>query len=144
MISCLEHKATSIALVDSLISLNSSNNGYALSFQPAVWKYATLFSKAARHDSNKEQGCCTVQQQAHCCSHSSSMGLTGSFWHLQLDSDTCSPFGGGDLPEDVLGGLNEAMNLFAGSADEAIVKFVVLIGDGPAHGRDCNNGLADR
>ena len=63
---------------------------------------------------------------------------------MQLDSDICSPFGGDDLPEDVLGGLDQAINLLAGSQDEAIVKFIVLIGDGPAHGVECNNGLPDR
>ena len=72
------------------------------------------------------------------------LGADGNLVTLQLDSELCSPSGGDDLPEDVLGGLNEAVNLFVGSEDEAIVKFIVLIGDGPAHGEECNNGLTDR
>ncbi|KAK9820719.1 hypothetical protein WJX74_002690 [Apatococcus lobatus] len=79
-------------------------------------------------------------------SHIHSFGLTDQPDQLQewLKSDVCSPSGGGDLPEDVLGGLNEAIDLVKGSGDEAIIKFVVLIGDGPAHGPECNSGLPDR
>ncbi|KAK9851373.1 hypothetical protein WJX84_010889 [Apatococcus fuscideae] len=60
-----------------------------------------------------------------------------------LESEKCKPYGGGDLPEDVLGGLSQAIDLLT-TQGEAVVKFIVLIGDGPAHGPDCNNGLADR
>ena len=52
---------------------------------------------------------------------------------LQLSASECSPHGGGDIPEDVLGGLNAAANL----SWQAPTRFLVLIGDAPAHGQDC-------
>lgn len=50
--------------------------------------------------------------------------------------------GGADGPEDVLGGINHAINRLTWGIDNA--KFLVLVGDAPAHGRDCNNDSSDR
>ncbi len=60
---------------------------------------------------------------------------------MQLHAASSSPLGGGDIPEDVLGGLNAAANL----SWQAPTRFLVLIGDAPAHGRDCTQpGTVDR
>lgn len=59
---------------------------------------------------------------------------------IQLEAPQCSPCGGGDIPEDVLGSLNAAANL----SWRAPTRFLVLIGDAPAHGRDCTKpGVTD-
>ncbi|CAF1154913.1 unnamed protein product [Rotaria magnacalcarata] len=50
------------------------------------------------------------------------------------------PMGGNDEPEDVLGALDHAMSLNW----DARAKFIVLVCDAPAHGRDCNDSDADR
>ena len=60
---------------------------------------------------------------------------------LQLSASDCSPDGGGDVPEDCLGGLNAAANL----SWQAPTRFLVLIADAPAHGRDCSKpAMEDR
>jgi len=43
--------------------------------------------------------------------------------------------GGGDEPEDIMAALSAA----AGLDWQAKARFLALIGDAPAHGRDCNN-----
>lgn len=49
--------------------------------------------------------------------------------------------GGGDLPEDVLA----AMNAVADWDDwNARARFVVLIGDAPAHGKECTDDPSDK
>ena len=51
-----------------------------------------------------------------------------------------TPAGGVDEPEDVLGALDHAMSLNW----NARAKFIVLVCDAPAHGRDCNDANVDR
>jgi hypothetical protein len=54
--------------------------------------------------------------------------------------DSLAAHGGGDLAEDVFGALTKATTLHW--TDNSI-KFLVLIGDAPAHGADYNGNLSD-
>ena len=59
---------------------------------------------------------------------------------MQLSTQDCKPWGGGDVPEDVLGALDTAASFEWGSG----TRFVVLMTDAPAHGKDCNNRPDDK
>lgn len=49
--------------------------------------------------------------------------------------------GGGDAPEDVVGGLKAAANNMHWAGH---IRFVLLIADAPAHGAECSGGAGDR
>ena len=49
-------------------------------------------------------------------------------------------FGGGDGPEDVLGALDRAATQLSWASK---ARFIVLIADAPAHGRECNDDPGD-
>eukprot|EP00759_Apiculatamorpha_spiralis_P025908 PhF_6_TR29163/c1_g1_i1/m.42631 len=51
--------------------------------------------------------------------------------------------GGGDIPEDVLGGLMQTVALFRQHSAPRVAKFCIWIGDAPCHGTDCNDDPAD-
>lgn len=48
---------------------------------------------------------------------------------------------GGDIPEDVIGGLKTAANEMDWAGH---IKFVLLIADAPAHGEECSEGFYDK
>jgi uncharacterized protein YegL len=51
-------------------------------------------------------------------------------------------YGGDDLPEDVLGALNQCLELENWSKSNA--RFIILITDAPGHGRDLNDDPSDK
>ncbi|CAF3956268.1 unnamed protein product, partial [Rotaria magnacalcarata] len=56
--------------------------------------------------------------------------------------DQLTAYGGEDQPEDVMGALNECLNLKNWSKSNA--RFIVLITDAPGHGRELNDDASDR
>ena len=58
---------------------------------------------------------------------------------ISLQLGRLCAFGGGDGPEEVLGGLNKAAQLDWNS----YLRFLVWIGDAPPHGRGLNEGYRD-
>jgi Mg-chelatase subunit ChlD len=56
--------------------------------------------------------------------------------------DQLVAYGGNDLPEDVLGALDQCLNLKNWSKSNA--RFIILITDAPGHGQELNNDPSDR
>ena len=67
--------------------------------------------------------------------------FTDSVQELQYALQELTAEGGSDLPEDVLGALKYAADLDDWQSN---IRFCVLIGDAPGHGRDLNDLDDDR
>lgn len=64
--------------------------------------------------------------------------------------DTVRAMGGGDIPEDMHGGLSRVINLGWDDVDamgediqKFIIKYTILIADAPAHGREMHDDIGD-
>eukprot|EP00735_Rhodelphis_limneticus_P003155 TRINITY_DN1444_c0_g1::TRINITY_DN1444_c0_g1_i2::g.27153::m.27153 TRINITY_DN1444_c0_g1::TRINITY_DN1444_c0_g1_i2::g.27153 ORF type:complete len:882 (+),score=100.96,sp/Q6B9X6/VWKA_DICDI/34.33/1e-12,VWA_2/PF13519.1/1.5e+04,VWA_2/PF13519.1/1.5e-06,VWA_2/PF13519.1/1.7e+03,VWA_2/PF13519.1/1.7e-08,VWA_2/PF13519.1/1.1e-21,VWA/PF00092.23/1.1e-05,VWA/PF00092.23/0.14,VWA/PF00092.23/2.8e-16,VWA_3/PF13768.1/0.029,VWA_3/PF13768.1/0.11,VWA_3/PF13768.1/0.0011,vWA-TerF-like/PF10138.4/4.4,vWA-TerF-like/PF10138.4/ len=69
--------------------------------------------------------------------------FTDNISHIDAFLNKLSPFGGEDGPEDVLGALDYAATNLTWTKPGRL-KFIILMGDAPSHGSECNDDPTDR